>query len=151
MQPLADIDLTWNLAGYQIVIDKMVAVFENAKNKSIWPQEASLFSGALVRAEKRNVKVVAGVFGECNIECQNTVNLESCGTSSQNRLGKRLSVVIGDEKEVVISEIGPHDETVGVLSTTPSITLIAKEYIKHDIWGSYLIEALGEQKFINIP
>ncbi|WP_158618837.1 hypothetical protein [Methylomusa anaerophila] len=46
------------------------------------------------------------MFGECSLDRSYCVNLASCGTSSQARLGTRLNVVVGDSKEVVICEIG---------------------------------------------
>lgn len=150
VQPLPDIDLTWNLGDYQTIIDKMLAVIDNGGESlflSIWPLEAGLLNDAVVRAENRGVTVVAGIFGTCDVRWRTRINLESCGVSSQKRLGNRLTVVIGDNKEVVISEIDPAGEAVGILTSTPCIVLVAKEYIKHDIWGKYLVEALGQKQF----
>ncbi|HUW63137.1 MAG TPA: hypothetical protein VMW83_00270 [Spirochaetia bacterium] len=128
----------------------MLAVTDNARESlflSVWPPEAVLINDAVVRAETRGVVVIAGIFGRCDTSWQNQINLESCGASSQKRLGNRLTVIVSDNKEVVISEISPTGEAAGILTSTPCIVLVAKEYIKHDIWGKYLIDALGQQTF----
>lgn len=150
VQPIPEVDITWNLTGYKTVIDKIVSIIENTKNSlllSVWIDEAALIKEHVVKAEKRGVKVIAGVFGDFDLGCKYIINLEQCGTSSQNRLGKHLTVVVGDTKEVIISEIGNAEETVGVYTTTPGIVLVAKEYIKHDMWGRALIDAIGKEKF----
>lgn len=150
VQPFPDIDLTWNLTGYKMVLDKIVNVIDNAATSlllSVWPNEAVLIKEHITKAEERGVKVVTGLFGDYDLGCKNFINLEACGASSEKRLGKRLTVVVSDSKEVVISEIGEADETVGVWTTTPGIVLVAKEYIKHDIWGRILVDAVGEARF----
>lgn len=149
VQPFPDVDLTWNLGDYKTVIDKIIEVINNAGQTlllSIWPEEAVIVRDHVAQAEKRGVRVIAGIFGDCPAGCGNYVNLEPCGASSEKRLGKKLTVAVGDSNEVVISEIGEEDAR-GIWTTTPGIVLVAKEYIKHDIWGRYLISALGEDRF----
>jgi sugar-specific transcriptional regulator TrmB len=132
------------------VIEKMIALIKGAKQSlllSVWPDEILPIREHLVHAEKQGVEVIAAVFGESDLDSIQAINLERCGVTSQKRLGKHLTVVVADNKEVVISEIGSREDTLGVSTTTPSIVLVAKEYIKHDIWGHYLMEALGEAQF----
>lgn len=150
VSPLPDIDISWNLSGYQAVIGKITDVIQNASTDllvSLWPQEAEAVKEQLISAENRGVRVIAGVFGAYNPGCTNTINLDTCGDSSQQRLGKRLNVVVGDSKEVVISEVENNEKTLGIWATTSCIILIAKEYIKHDIWGKALIDELGKEQF----
>jgi hypothetical protein len=113
----------------------------------LWPREAKAVKEHLVLAEEKGVHIIVGIFGEYNPGCSNIINLESCGVSSQKRLDKRLNVVVGDSKEVVISEMDDGNNTMGIWATTPSIILIAKEYIKHDIWGKALIDEIGKEHF----
>ncbi len=54
-------------------------------------------------------------------------------------------VIAADSKAVVISSIA--DETVGIVTSTPQIVCIAKEYIRHDVWSRILIDEVGEEKF----
>jgi len=150
VQPLPEADITWHLNGYQTVIDKMADVINNSEHSlllSVWPDEADLLRELVKKAESKGVKVIAGIFGCCDLGWKHTVNLEQCGVTSLLRLRKRLTVVVGDNKEVVISEIGSPEDTVGIWTTTPGIVLVAKEYIKHDLWGRALIDSVGEDKF----
>jgi HTH-type transcriptional regulator, sugar sensing transcriptional regulator len=149
-EPLPDIELTLNFSGYDTFIEKAINVIKDATKTlliSVWPNEVVLLADSITIAKKRGITVVAGVFGTCSLDSSYCANLESCGKSSQARLGKRLNVVVGDSKEVVICEIDEREETEGIWTSTPSIVLIAKEYIKHDIWGSILVNTLGEHNF----
>jgi sugar-specific transcriptional regulator TrmB len=149
VQPLPNIDLAWNLSGYDAVMEKSAEIIESAVETlflSVWPQEAERFQSLVDAAVKRNVKFVANVFGADHYFGGNAVNLAYCGKSSQKRLGKKLTVLVADSKEVLISEIGD-DETLGAWTFNPGIVLVAKEYIRHDIWGRMLIGVIGEERF----
>ncbi len=150
LQPIPRIDLSWNLAGYPAVISKIIAVIENATELvmlSLWPDEFAIAREAVVRAESRGVKVIAGIFGDFDYHGPDAINLAPCGESSQNRLQSHLTVAVADSREVVISEIRADQETVGIWTDIPGIVLVAKEYIKHDLWGRLLINTLGEERF----
>lgn len=148
--PVADLDVTMNFSGYDAIIDKMLSVIGGCQNSllvSLWPEETALLAEAVATATKRGVTVTAAVFGPCNLECTYGVNLEYCGASSSLRLGKRLYAIVSDNREVVLGETDYEGSTDGIWTTTPGIVLVTKEYIKHDIWGNALIEALGEAGF----
>lgn len=150
---IPDIDITWNLTGRHTVMERIMAVIQCAEKEllvSLWPEEAEFVKEQLIAAEERGVRVIAGIFGAYNPGCTCTVNLETCGNSSEKRLGKRLNVVAGDSKEVLISEMGSGDDTLGIWTTTPCVVLTAKEYIKHDIWGKAFIDELGEERFMEM-
>lgn len=149
-EPVADLDLTMNIAGYDALVDKMMAVVKGSHSSlwlSVWPEEVPLLSGPVAAAKQRGVTVTAAVFGAAAIECTFGVNLESCGVSARKRLGKRLTAVIADNREVVIGEIDENSAAEGVWTSTPAIVLVTKEYIKHDIWGHALIDILGLERF----
>lgn len=150
VQPIPNIDITWNLSEYQTVLEKMIDVINNASEfllLSIWPKEASIMKEHIILAENRGVKVIVGTFGDYDIGCKETINLETCGITSEKRLGKHLTVVVGDSTEVVISEIGGMEDTIGVWTNTDCVVLTAKEYIKHDIWGKILVDTIGIERF----
>jgi Predicted transcriptional regulators len=154
IEPLPNIDLSWNVMGYQAVIAKMLQVVANSSRVlmlSVWPQEFGVIREEVAKAEKRGVKVIAGIFGDCGLEngFENSffINLARCGESSQKRLTSRFTAIVADTAEVIVSEINEGDDTVGIWTQIPVIVLLAKEYIRHDIWGSILIDTLGESKF----
>ena len=93
--PVPDADVIWNLSGYQVILEKSIEIISRAKSEllvSIWPQDAEFLNEHLQNARRRDVRVIAGVFGEFDIEDVDTVNLDTCGESSRKRLGKRLTV-----------------------------------------------------------
>lgn len=147
---LPDIDITWNLSEYSLILEKMIEVINNSSEfllLSLFPEEAEQLKEVIKLAEHRSVKTIIGIFGDSGIGCNGVINIESCGSSSVKRLGKRLNVVISDSKEVVIGEMDGMENSEGIWTTNPSIVLTAKEYIKHDIWGHFLIEKIGEFAF----
>jgi HTH-type transcriptional regulator, sugar sensing transcriptional regulator len=150
LQPLPNIDLTWNLLGYETMITKMAELISNCTEVlmlSLWPQEFALIRGEILRAEQRGVKVIAGVFGDCGYESPYFINLTKCGETSHKRLETRFTTIIADSKEVIISEMNGIHDTVGIWTETPTVVLLAKEYIKHDIWGNILIKTVGDDQF----
>jgi sugar-specific transcriptional regulator TrmB len=149
-EPLPDMELTVNVAGYDAVVERMVAVARGAAGSlmvSVWPQEWALIRSAVGEAEARGVTAVKAVFGGEADGDEYYVNLAACGATSQARLSKRLTVVVGDSREVFIGELGDDGEAEGVWTTTPAVVLVAKEYVRHDIWGHELIGLLGEDRF----
>jgi len=153
VQPFREIEFTWNLTGYNTVIDKIATLIDNATESlliSVWPHEANLLKDSIKDAETRGVHVIIGVSGKYDFDSKNTINRQQYAVSSFSRLGKHLTVAIGDSKEVVVSEINHFNNTVGIWTTTPSIVLVATEYVKHDIWSGILEDAIGEEKFKQI-
>jgi len=149
-EPIADLDLTMNFSGYDAIVDKMVKVIQTSQTSlllSIWPEETVLLADVISAAKKRGVIVIGAVFGQNSLDCNYSINLERCGGSALKRLGKRVTAIVSDSKEVVIGEIDDAGETEGIWTATPGIVLVTKEYIKHDIWGNILIDALGEDQF----
>lgn len=149
VKPLPDIDLAWNLSGCEAMRVKGADMIDHAAATlylSLWPEEAQHFRETVNRAGSRGVKILCGVFGEGEFFDFAAVNLTQCGKSSQKRLGSQLTVIVADSREVLIGE-NDGRETLGVWTLNPGIVLMAKEYIRHDIWGRILIERLGEDQF----
>ncbi len=149
IRPTPDLDLTWNLKGYDAVLARMTEVIRGSTRSlmaSLWPEELALLEGEFAVARARGVVVVLGVFGDPGGAGTYSVNLEGCGEFSLVRLGRKLTVVVADSREVVMSGIDGKG-SVGVWTSTPDVVLVAKEYIRHDIWGRMLIDRLGEDEF----
>jgi sugar-specific transcriptional regulator TrmB len=114
---------------------------------SVWPKEHTRFRPDIRAAESRGVKVVLSLFGTARAQGRFAIRMSGCGETSRKRLGARLMVIAADSKAVVISSIADADETVGIVTSTPQIVRIAKEYIRHDVWSRILIDEIGEEKF----
>jgi sugar-specific transcriptional regulator TrmB len=149
VQPIPKVDLAWNLGSRETLLEKITTAIENSRTSlliSIWPEEVVELARALRDAEARGVSVVAGIFGVCEAAPAHSMDMQICGISSHRRLGKHLTVIVADDREVVIGEMDA-GEGVGIWSTTPAIVLVAKEYIKHDMWGCAMLQAMGEEHF----
>lgn len=151
IKPVDKFELTWNLRGQCTITDKIIENIDRAKREvylSIWPEQAAQINDSLARALSRGVHIIAATFGKCDIQANETINLEACAVNVSHRAGAKLSAVICDDAEVVIGEFADDAETSkGVCTKTPSVTLIAKEYIKHDIMVNLLINYLGDAEY----
>lgn len=151
IKPIDKFELTWNLRGGRTINGKIIENIERAKREiylSIWPEQAVLVHDSLTRALGRGVYIIAATFGACDIPANETINLEACAANVPHRAGSRLSAVVCDDIEVVIGEFTDDAETSkGIYTKTPSVTLIAKEYIKHDIMVNLLINYLGNAEY----
>lgn len=148
--PVPELDLSWNLMGYHAVVQRAASVLKNASKTamvSVWEKEFERLKPDIRAAEKRGVRVVLSLFGAARVQAQFAIRMENCGETSRKRLGARLMVIAADSREVIISSISDVAETAGIVTSTPQIVRIAKEYIRHDVWSRILIDHLGEEKF----
>lgn len=72
-----------------------------------------------------------------------TYDMAECGASARLRLsGRRLAVVVADEDDAVVAEFGDHTPDQATVTTNPVIALLAVEYIKADVSGRLMIDAM---------
>ena len=151
VKPVDRFDLTWNLRGQTAIVDKIREIIDRAQQEiclSLWPEQVRLLSETLDRAQARGVYVIAATFGECGLRAQEAVNLEACAANVSQRAGSRLSAVVCDNAEIVIGEFTDDEQSSkGIYTKTPSVTLIAKEYIKHDIMVNLLVNYMGDEEY----
>jgi len=150
LRPLPDHDLSWNLNSSEAVLQKMVDLMRAATRViflSLWQKEHSRLAPEIRACRRRGVKVVLAMFGASGSRDPFTVPMAGCGITSKDRLKSRLSVALADSSQVVIAELQDEGESHGVWTTTPHVVLVAKEYIRHDIWGKMLIDELGGERF----
>lgn len=151
VKPIDKFELTWNLRGQQAIQQKLAEIINRSTQEiylSIWPEQAELLAESLYRARQRGVHIIAATFGKCELPADKAINLEACATNVSRRAGSRLSAVICDNEEVVIGEFTDDPEaSKGIYTKTPSVTLVTKEYIKHDIMVNLLISHLGEDAY----
>jgi len=148
--PLPDLALSWNLADYGSVLGKISELLGRAEASamlSVWPEELELLRADIEGARARGVKLVVGTFGKAEGLGPLALDISGCGGSSRRRIGSRLTVAAADMSEVVISEIVDEERTVGLWTRSREIALVAREYMRHDIWGRALIDELGEEAF----
>ena len=144
--PIPELDPSWNLMGYHAVMHKAANVLKNASKiamLSVWQREYKRLRPDIRNAERRGVRVVLSLFGAARVQGRFAIRMSGCGETSMRRLGARLTVVAADSREVVIGSISDDAETVGIVTSTPQIVRIAKEYIRHDAWSRILDRRAG--------
>lgn len=154
LPPVEAFELTWNLQGDDAINGKIIELVSQSEQEvfaSLWPRQIPALEECLHAAMARGVYVVVTLFGQCQVSANEVINLETCSHNVRNRAGSNLCTVIKDNREVVIGELSDtiHPST-GVWTKTPSLVLVAKEYIKHDIMFNILASNIEPEKYKEI-
>ena len=148
--PMDAFDLTWNLQGTDGINAKIDELITQAKKEiyaSLWPEQIPFLNSSLTKAVKRGVYVVAATFGDCEVAASRTVNLEVCSQNAYQRVGAKLCTIITDDTEVVIGRLSTAGDSTGVWTKTPSLVLVTKEYVTHDIIVNVLVSEIGQERY----
>ncbi|HWR07972.1 TrmB family transcriptional regulator [Sporomusa sp.] len=152
--PMDAFDLTWNLQGTDSIDAKMCELLGQARKEvfaSLWPEQVALLNSALTAAVNRGVYVVAAIFGECDVTASQVINLEVCSHNVYQRVGAKLCTIIADDTEVVIGKLAEDSShSTGVWTKTPSLVLVTKEYVRHDIMVNVLVNHIGQEQYADI-
>lgn len=147
-------DLTWNLKGTDVINQKIADLITQAKEEvfaSLWPEQISILQPVINLALQRGVSVIVATFGSCNLQASEVFSLQGCIQQTVNRTGARLCTVIKDDTEVVIGHLLDESRlSTGVWTRTPSLVLVAKEYVRHDMMMNVLIQSMDEQQYKKI-
>jgi len=154
LPPVEAFELTWNLRGDDAINGKIIEIVRQSEQEvfaSLWPRQIPALEECLHSAMTRGVYVVVALFGQCQVSANEVINLEACSHNVRSRAGSNLCTVIKDNREVVIGELSDtiHLST-GVWTKTPSLVLVAKEYIKHDIMFNILASNIGSEEYKEI-
>ncbi len=115
---------------------------------AIWDAELPLLRNSLEATSARRVDVHVAIYGAETLDGPHCYDLRECGASAQKRLeGRRLSVVVADEKSAVTAEFGSIAIDEAVITNNPVISLLAVEYVKADVMGRVLINTMGKDAF----
>ncbi len=142
--------MVWRLSDRQAILRRLQEIVANASREvflSIWPVEAGCLEESVAAARRRGVRFWVASFGSRSLDGEGVYDLLSCGVSSAARLGKRLTVAVADDRNVLIAEFCDDAEPTGTLADDASLALVAREYIVHDLVNHALIEELGEDRF----
>lgn len=136
------------IRGYDAVLNRsaeMVAGAEQTVFLSGWPKEIECLLPQLVEAEARGVQVWVLVFGELNARLQHCYYHEP--PSVEGRLADVLPalVVVSDHSEALLASVSRVTPVTALWTRNRGVTLIAAEYIKHDIFLNALAQRLGPE------
>ncbi|HCF4815072.1 TPA: hypothetical protein NIF81_006588, partial [Pseudomonas aeruginosa] len=110
----------------------------------IWDEELDELGPLLEAASARGIETHVAIYGDGTLQGPHTYDLAECGASARLRLsGRRLAVVVADDSAAVVAEFGDMTADQATLTTNPVIALLAVEYIKADVTGRLMINAMS--------
>lgn len=136
------------IRGYDAMLNRsaeMLAAAEQSLFLSGWPKEIDRLLPHLAEAEARGVHVWVLVYGELSARIQHCYYHEP--PSREGRLGDVLSalVVVSDHSEALLASVSEVTSVTALWTRNRGVSLIAAEYIKHDIVLAALAERLGPE------
>lgn len=150
--------LVWSLYDKDAIIRAFIRVITGAVRSifaGIWDEELDELGPPLEAASASGVDMHVAIYGKRTLTGPRTYDLDKCGASARLRLsGRRLAVVVADDQDTVAAQFGDTAPDQAVLTTNPVTSLLAVEYVKADISGRLLINALGEiayQQLLSTP
>lgn len=150
--PIADEPgLVWSLHDKDAIDRAFTRVIAGARTSifaGVWDEELGQLGPHLEAASRRGVDTHVAIYGKRTLAGPRTYDLDKCGASARLRLsGRRLAVVVADDSDTAVAEFGDRTPDEAVLTTNRVTSLLAVEYVKADISGRLLINALGEPAY----
>ena len=142
--------MVWRLNDRAAILDRLREMVLNALGEvflSVWPAESGALTDPVKRARERGVRFWVATFGKSDFGGEGVYDLLSCGVSSAARLGKRLTAAAVDDRLALIAEFRDDGESSGAFAEDPSLALVTREYIVHDLVNHALISELGTDRF----
>ena len=102
----------------------------------------------LDEAAARGLDVHVAIYGTRTLNAPHTYDMSECGASARLRLsGRRLAVVVADDGHTLVASFGDRTPDEAVLTTNAVTSLLAVEYIKADVSGRLMINAMTPQAY----
>ena len=150
MSSAADPELTWVIEGAANIVSTLEQVVDRARTSlyaALWESELEELAPALRAAYARGVAVHLASYGAMP-EGLAGYDLTLCGIGAEERLsGRRLCALVGDARESVTAVIQPTGAVGGIWTENGVLALLVTEYIREEIMGRALINAMGESRY----
>lgn len=146
--------LVWSLKRKTAIVSAFQTAIRSAKESifaAVWDEEIEEFRETLEQASARGVDVHVAIYGASKLKGPQIYDLAECGVSARSRLaGRRLSVVASDYSNAVMVEFGASDTDEAVVTSNAVLGLLAIEYVKADVLGRLLINAMGADTYAKV-
>jgi HTH-type transcriptional regulator, sugar sensing transcriptional regulator len=143
--------LVWSLSTREPIVQAFARTISNAKGgifAGIWDEELDELGPQLEAAAARGIDTHVAIYGTRTLNVPHTYDLSKCGASARLRLsGRRLAVVVADDNDAVVAEFGDRTPDQATLTTNPVIALLAIEYVKADVSGRLMINAMTSAQY----
>jgi len=124
------------VAGLDAIFENSRSIINSAQKEiivSVWAQDLDDLRDALVQAAARGVSVFAMLYGEeASLEVGSWLH-HGYSDIVGDRLKGRMLTVATDHEEALIAHIPHRGEATGVRTRNPVLTLVAQEYLHHDL------------------
>lgn len=139
--------LVWSLSGRKSIVQGFARAISNAQSSlfaGLWDEELDELGPLLEAASARGIDTHVAIYGNRTLKGPHTYDMAECGASARLRLsGRRLAVVVADGADAVVAEFGDYTSDQATITTNPVIALLAVEYVKADVSGRLMIDALS--------
>lgn len=134
--------------GYDAVLKRSEEMVVGARHSvflSGWPREVNRLLPRLIDAEQRGVRVWVLVYGDLEVPLRHCYYHEP--PSLEGRLSDVLPalVVVSDHNEALLASVSEAQPVTALWTRNRGVTLIAAEYVKHDVFLAALSERLGPE------
>lgn len=137
----------WNIVDHDRLVEKAFQMIESAKKVillSLWNEELAALEGPLRAAEQRGVQIALVHFGPPKIRVGQVYYHPIEDTLYAEKQGRALVIVV-DSQEVLMGNISREGKTEGAWSRNRGFTMIAEDYVKHDIYIAKIINRFEKE------
>lgn len=125
-----------SVAGLDAIFENSRYIINRAEKEifvSVWAQDLDDLRDALGQAAARGVSVFAMLYGEeASLEVGSWLH-HGYSDIVGDRLHGRMLTVAADHEEALMAHIPHRGEATGVRTRNPVLTLVAQEYLHHDL------------------
>jgi sugar-specific transcriptional regulator TrmB len=146
--------LVWSLSGRDAIVQAIGRAIEHARRTifaGLWDEELDTLGPLLEAASARGIETHVAIYGTRTLTGPHSYDMAECGASARLRLsGRRLAVVVADDTDAVVAEFGDRTPDQATLTTNPVIALLAVEYVKADVSGRLMINAMSPAAYAEL-
>ncbi|WP_314148621.1 helix-turn-helix domain-containing protein [uncultured Leifsonia sp.] len=146
--------LVWSLNGRGAIVQAIARTIEHAQRTlfaGLWDEELDTLGPLLEAASARGIETHVAIYGTRSLIGPHSYDMAECGASARLRLsGRRLAVVVADDNDAVVAEFGDRTPDQATLTTNPVIALLAVEYVKADVSGRLMINAMSPTAYTEL-
>lgn len=121
--------------GLGAIVDHARAIIRSARTEicvSVWEEYVAPLHDELEAADARGVRIAGMLYGRTTPPI-GWWQRHSYRDTVSSRIGGRMLTMVADGKEALIAHIPEHGEPNAVRTKSPVLTLVAEEYLIHDL------------------
>ena len=145
-----DVNIISHIHGHEAVTNELLCMIEEAEHElwlSVWQPQAQMLTDSVQHATARNVTVFSIIFDSEASPLGTTFYHDYMPPDVvQERIGGKLTIVVRDQKEVLIANFVEQGASWAVKTHDPALVIIAAEFIRHDIMVEAITRRFGPEQ-----